>query len=63
MTEAAASSTARLAAFEAESRHTPIDFPLFQRLALPIQLGRSRVPSIKIHDSRVLRLVDLLGAA
>lgn len=52
--------TDRFAAFEAESLHTPIDFPLFQRLALPIQLGRSRVPGIKIHDTRVLRLMEVL---
>ena len=52
--------TDRFAAFEAESLHTPIDFPLFQRLALPIQLGRSRVPGIKIHDTRVLRLTEVL---
>ncbi len=50
----------RFAAFEAESLRTPIDFPLFQRLALPIQLGRSRVPGIKIHDTRVLRLMEVL---
>ena len=52
--------TDRFAAFEAESLHTPIDFPLLQRLALPIQLGRSRVPGIKIHDTRVLRLMEVL---
>ena len=52
--------SARYTAFEAESLHTPIDFPLFQRLALPIQLGRSRVPGIKIHDTRVLRLMEVL---
>jgi len=52
--------TDRLAAFEAESRHRPIDFPLFRRLALPIQLGRSRVPGVKIHDSRVPRLREVL---
>ena len=50
----------RFAAREAESLHTPIDFPLLQRLALPIQLGRSRVPGIKIHDTRVLRLMEVL---
>ena len=52
--------TDRFAAFEAESLRTPIDFPLFQRLALPIQLGRSRVPGIKIHDTRLLRLMEVL---
>ena len=33
---------------------------MFQRLALPIQLGRSRVPGIKIHDARVPRLGEVL---
>ena len=52
--------TDRFAAFEAEALNTPIDFPLFQRLALPIQHGRSRVPGIKIHDTRLLRLLEVL---
>ena len=52
--------TDRFAAFEAESLHTAIDFPRFQRLAGPIQLGLSRVPDIKIHDTRVPRLPAVL---
>lgn len=52
--------TDRFAAFEAESLDTPIDFPLFQRLALPIVCGRSRVPGIKIHDRRLMRLMEVL---
>ena len=55
-----AAATDRFAAFEAEALNTPIDFPLFQRLALPIQHGRSRVPGIKIHDTRLLRLLEVL---
>lgn len=55
-----AAATDRFAAFEAEALDTPIDFPLFQRLALPIQHGRSRVPGIKIHDTRLLRLLEAL---
>ena len=37
-----------------------MDFPLFQRLALPIHAGRTRVPGIKIHDTRMLRLMEIL---
>ena len=55
-----AAATDRFAAFEAEALNTPIDFPLFQRLALPMQHGRSRVPGIKIHDTRLLRLLEVL---
>jgi hypothetical protein len=55
-----AAATDRFAAFEADALNTPIDFPLFQRLALPIRLGRSRVPGVKIHDTRLLRLMEVL---
>ena len=58
-----AAATDRFAAFEAEALNTPIDFPLFQRLALPIQHGRGRVPGIRhqeIHDTRLLRLLEVL---
>ena len=34
--------TDRLAAFEAEALNVHVDFPLFQRLALPIRPGRPR---------------------
>ena len=37
-----------------------VDFPLFQRLALPITSGRSRVPGIKIQDTRMIRLMEVL---
>lgn len=33
---------------------------MFQRLALPIPAGAGRVPGIKIHDTRVLRLMEVL---
>jgi len=35
--------TERFAAFEAEALNVHVDFPLFQRLALPITSGRTRV--------------------
>ena len=34
--------------------------PLFQRMALPIVSGRTRVPGIKIHDTRMIRLMEVL---
>ena len=55
-----AAATDRLAAFEAEALNVHVDFPLFQRLALPIQYGSSRVPGIKIHDTRMIRLMEVL---
>jgi hypothetical protein len=52
--------TDRFAAFEAEALNVHVDFPLFQRLALPITSGRSRVPGIKIQDTRLIRLMEVL---
>ncbi len=52
--------TDRFAAFEAEALNVHVDFPLFQRLALPITSGRSRVPGIKIQDTRMIRLMEVL---
>lgn len=52
--------TDRFAAFEAEALNVHVDFPLFQRMALPITLGRTRVPGIKIHDTRMIRLMEVL---
>jgi hypothetical protein len=37
-----------------------VDFPLFQRLALPITSGRSKIPGIKIHDTRMVRMMEVL---
>jgi hypothetical protein len=52
--------TDRFAAFEAEALNVHVDFPLFQRLALPIPSGQTKVPGIKIHDTRMLRLMEVL---
>ena len=52
--------TDRFAAFEAEALNVHVDFPLFQRMALPITSGGSRVPGIKIHDTRIIRLMEVL---
>ena len=50
----------RLAGFEGELLNVHVDFPLFQRLALPVTCGHTRVPGIKIHDTRMIRLMEVL---
>jgi hypothetical protein len=52
--------TDRFAAFEAQALDVHIDFPLFQRLALPIPTGKHKSPGIKLHDTRMLRLMEVL---
>jgi hypothetical protein len=58
--ETLAAVTDRFAAFEATALNVHIDFPLFQRIALPIATGRTKVPGIKVHDTRMLRLMEVL---
>jgi hypothetical protein len=52
--------TDRLAGFEAEMLNVHVDFPLFQRLALPITTGHTRIPGIKLHDTRMMRVLEVL---
>src|SRR3954468_10006385 len=52
--------TERFASFEAEALNVHVDFPLFQQLALPVPAGRVKVPGIKIHDTRIIRLMEVL---
>jgi hypothetical protein len=54
--------TDRFAAFEAQALDVHVDFPLFQRLALPILSGRTKIPGIKIHDTRMLRSIWARGS-
>jgi len=58
--EKLAAVTDRFAAFEAEALNVHVDFPLFQRMAMPILSGRTRVAGIKIHDTRMIRLMEVL---
>ena len=55
-----ASVTDRFATFEARALDVHVDFPLFQRLALPIPRRHGKTPGIKLHDTRMLRLMELL---
>jgi len=52
--------TSRFAGFQAQWLNVHVDFPLLQRLALPITVGAVRYPGIKIHDPRVIRLLEVL---
>ena len=52
--------TDRLAGVEAELLNLHLDFPLFQRMALPVSSGQSKIPGIKIHHTRMLRLMEVL---
>jgi hypothetical protein len=52
--------TDRFAAFEAQALNVHVDFPLFQRLARPVPAGSGKIPGIKIHDTRMLRLMEVL---
>jgi hypothetical protein len=52
--------TDRFASFEAHALQVHVDFPLFQRLALPIVSGSTKIPGIKIHDTRIIRLMEVL---
>jgi hypothetical protein len=53
--------TDRFAAFEAQALDVHVDFPLFQRLALPIPRRRGKTPGIKLQDTRMLRLMEVLS--
>lgn len=52
--------TDRFAAFEARALDVHVDFPVFQRLALPIPADAHKIPGIKLHDTRMLRLMEVL---
>ncbi len=52
--------TDRLAGVEADLLNVHVDFPVFERLAKPVAAGRTKVPGIKIQDTRMLRLMEVL---
>jgi len=52
--------TDRFAGFQAQCLNVHVDFPLLQRIALPITIGSVRYPGIKIHDTRIIRLMEVL---
>ncbi len=52
--------TDRFATFQAQSLNVHVEFPLLQRLALPIRSVPSEFPGIRIHDTRMIRLMEVL---
>jgi hypothetical protein len=52
--------TDRFATFQAQCLNVHVEFPLLQRLALPITVGTATFPGIKIHDTRMIRLMEVL---
>jgi hypothetical protein len=52
--------TDRFASFQAQCLNVHVDFPLLQRLALPITIGSVRYCGIKIHEPRIIRLLEVL---
>jgi hypothetical protein len=50
----------RFAAFQTQWLNVHVDFPLLQRLALPITVGSAKYPGIKIHDTRIIRLMEAM---
>ena len=52
--------TDRFASFQAQCLNVHVDFPLLQRLALPVTIGTVRYPGIKIHDARIIRLLEVM---
>src|SRR5450756_1930785 len=52
--------TGRFATFQAPCLNVHVEFPLLQRLALPITVGTAKFPGVKIHDTRMIRLMEVL---
>jgi hypothetical protein len=52
--------TDRFAGFQSQCLNVHVDFPLLQRMALPIAIGAVHYPGIKIHDTRIIRLMEVL---
>jgi hypothetical protein len=52
--------TDRFAGFEAQGLNVHVEFPMFQRLALPVTMGKTKIAGIKIHNTRILRLMEIL---
>jgi len=52
--------TDRFAGLQAQWLNVHVDFPLLQRMALPITTGSVYYPGIKIHETRIIRLLEVL---
>ena len=52
--------TDRFATFQGQSLNVHVEFPLSQSLALPITVGSAQFTGIKIHDTRMSRVMEVL---
>src|SRR5207253_5701892 len=52
--------TDRFAGLQAQWLNVHVDFPLLQRIALPITTGSVHYAGIKIHETRIIRLLEVL---
>jgi len=52
--------TDRFAGFEAQSLNVHVEFPLFQKIVLPVMSGKTKIAGIRIHDTRMMRLMEVL---
>ena len=52
--------TDRFAEFQAQCLDMHADFSLVERLARPILKGSTRIAGIKIHETRIIRLMEIL---
>ena len=50
----------RFAGFQAQWLNVHTDFPLLQKIALPITVGSVRYSGIKVHDTRIIHLLEVL---
>ena len=51
--------THRFAGFQAQGLNLHADFPLLQKLARPRLRGKVKFPGIQIHDTRMIRLLEV----
>ena len=52
--------TDRFAELQAQWLNVHVDFPLLQRIGLPITIGSVHYAGIKIHETRIIRLLEVL---
>ena len=50
----------RFAKIQSCSLNTHFDFPLLQKIALPVTCGNTRIAGIKIQDTRMIRLMETI---
>jgi len=50
----------RFATIQAQTLNAHFDFPLLQRLSLPVLSKNTTIAGIKIHDTRMIRLMEVL---